>query len=100
MHDQKLGAPLYTSCENFSLLIFSVNSRVTRKKEREKKREIIIASVKASLSQGAFCFKLMFIFQPLKSGSTAICSLIRGKTLYTAWLGDSQVAINIIIADI
>ena len=35
-------------------------------------------------------FYHFIIFQPLKSGSTAVCSLIRGKTLYSAWLGDSQ----------
>ena len=29
-------------------------------------------------------------FQPLKSGTTAVCSLIRGNTFYSAWLGDSQ----------
>ncbi|TRY71113.1 hypothetical protein TCAL_02396, partial [Tigriopus californicus] len=27
---------------------------------------------------------------PLSSGTTAVCSLIRGNTLYSAWLGDSQ----------
>ena len=31
-----------------------------------------------------------FIFQPLKSGTTAVCTLVRGNTLYSAWLGDSQ----------
>ena len=30
------------------------------------------------------------IFQPLKSGTTAVCTLVRGNTLYSAWLGDSQ----------
>ncbi len=30
------------------------------------------------------------MIQPLKSGTTAVCSLIRGRTLYSAWLGDSQ----------
>ena len=30
------------------------------------------------------------MLQPLRSGTTAVVSLIRGKTLYAAWLGDSQ----------
>ena len=33
---------------------------------------------------------LFSIFQPLKSGTTAVCTLVRGNTLYSAWLGDSQ----------
>ena len=35
-------------------------------------------------------FHIFNILQPLKSGTTAVCSLIRGNTLYSAWLGDSQ----------
>jgi hypothetical protein len=35
-------------------------------------------------------FHIFTILQPLKSGTTAVCSLIRGNTLYSAWLGDSQ----------
>ena len=26
----------------------------------------------------------------MKSGTTAVCTLVRGNTLYSAWLGDSQ----------
>ena len=32
----------------------------------------------------------IFHFQGNSSGTTAICTFIRGKTLYAAWLGDSQ----------
>ena len=32
----------------------------------------------------------VFHFQGNSSGTTAICTFIRGKTLYAAWLGDSQ----------
>ena len=35
-------------------------------------------------------YDIFNILQPLKSGTTAVCSLIRGNTLYSAWLGDSQ----------
>lgn len=35
-------------------------------------------------------YSIFFIFQPLKSGTTAVCTLVRGNTLYSAWLGDSQ----------
>ena len=31
-----------------------------------------------------------FLKKEIKSGATAVCSLIRDKTIYTAWLGDSQ----------
>ena len=39
-----------------------------------------------------FCLHLMFTFllQGNSSGSTAVCTFIRGKTIYAAWLGDSQ----------
>ena len=30
------------------------------------------------------------IFQGNNSGTTAVCTLIHGQTLYNAWLGDSQ----------
>ena len=32
----------------------------------------------------------LFLFQTLKSGTTAVISLIRGNMLYVGWLGDSQ----------
>ena len=31
-----------------------------------------------------------FLFQSNNSGTTAVCTFIRGQTLYAAWLGDSQ----------
>jgi len=31
-----------------------------------------------------------FVAKSKKSGTTAICSLIKGSTIFTAWLGDSQ----------
>ena len=31
-----------------------------------------------------------FLLQGNSSGSTAVCTFIRGKTIYAAWLGDSQ----------
>ena len=31
-----------------------------------------------------------FVNKSKKSGTTAICSLIKGETIFTAWLGDSQ----------
>ena len=39
-----------------------------------------------------FCLHLLFTFllQGNSSGSTAVCTFIRGKTIYAAWLGDSQ----------
>ena len=36
-----------------------------------------------------------FVAKSKKSGSTAICSLIKGETIFTAWLGDSQAILGI-----
>ena len=35
-----------------------------------------------------------FINKSKKSGSTAICSLIKGNIIFTAWLGDSQAVLG------
>ena len=35
-------------------------------------------------------FFVFFHLQSNNSGTTAVCTFIRGQTLYTAWLGDSQ----------
>ena len=35
-----------------------------------------------------------FVTKSKKSGTTAICSLIKGDTIYTAWLGDSQAVLS------
>ena len=35
-----------------------------------------------------------FILKSKKSGSTAICSLIQGNIIFTAWLGDSQAVLG------
>ena len=35
-----------------------------------------------------------FVAKSKKSGTTAICSLIKGSTIFTAWLGDSQAVLS------
>ena len=35
-----------------------------------------------------------FVTKSKKSGTTAICSLIKGETIFTAWLGDSQAVLS------
>ena len=35
-----------------------------------------------------------FVSTSKKSGSTAVCTLIKGEFLYTAWLGDSQATLG------
>ena len=35
-----------------------------------------------------------FVTKSKKSGTTAICSLIKGESIYTAWLGDSQAVLS------
>ena len=66
-----------TSCLHSSMYICA--------KEVEHETKIIWFFVLSSFFWYYFSF-----FQPLKSGTTAVCSLIRGQTLYSAWLGDSQ----------
>ena len=41
-----------------------------------------------------------FINKSKKSGSTAICSLIQGSVIFTAWLGDSQAILGKISSSI
>ena len=36
----------------------------------------------------------MFVASSKKSGSTAVCVLVIGEKLYTAWLGDSQATLG------
>ena len=35
-----------------------------------------------------------FVASSKKSGSTAVCVLVMGEKLYTAWLGDSQATLG------
>ena len=35
-----------------------------------------------------------FVSKSKKSGTTAICSLIKGEQIFTAWLGDSQAVLS------
>ena len=39
-----------------------------------------------------------FIKKSKKSGSTAICSLIQGNMIFTAWLGDSQAVLGLYLS--
>ena len=61
------------------------------RREVNRARGSVAASVSLLLSFMSLCLQRVCVPQHLRCGTTGVVTFLRGRTLYVAWLGDSQV---------